>query len=74
MFIHSFVLPFLLQCMILQTQDEDESVVFEASQFWLTLAKQSNCKEVLTPYLAKLVPVLVDGMQYSEGDLNLLTV
>lgn len=60
--------------MLLRTQDQDESVALEASEFWLTLADQSICKEVLTPHLAKLAPVLVNGMRYSEIDIILLKV
>lgn len=60
--------------MLLRTQDQDESVALEASEFWLTLADQSICKEVLTPHLGKLAPVLVHGMRYSEIDIILLKV
>lgn len=63
-----------LQYMLLRTQDQDESVALEASEFWLTLADQTVCKEVLAPHLAKLAPVLVNGMRYSEIDIILLKV
>lgn len=58
--------------MLLRTQDQDESVALEASEFWLTLADQPICKEVLAPHMAKLVPVLINGMRYSEIDIILL--
>lgn len=60
--------------MLLRTQDPDESVALEASEFWLTLAEQTICKEVLTPHLPRLAPVLVRGMRYSEIDIILLKV
>lgn len=60
--------------MLLRTQDADESVALEASEFWLTLADQSICKEVLAPHLTKLAPILVKGMRYSEIDIILLKV
>lgn len=60
--------------MLLRTQDQDETVALEASEFWLTLADQSICKEVLAPHLAKLAPILVNGMRYSEIDIILLKV
>lgn len=60
--------------MLLRTQDQDESVALEASEFWLTLADQTICKEVLAPHLAKLAPILVNGMRYSEIDIILLKV
>lgn len=44
----------------------------EACEFWLSLAEQPICKEVLQPHLDRLVPVLVRGMKYSEIDIILL--
>lgn len=58
--------------MILRTQDQDETVALEASEFWLTLADQTICKEVLAPHMPKLAPILVNGMRYSEIDIILL--
>ncbi|NWT29550.1 TNPO1 protein, partial [Cardinalis cardinalis] len=54
------------------TQDQDENVALEACEFWLTLAEQPICKEVLCRHLTKLIPVLVNGMKYSEIDIILL--
>ncbi|KAG4073810.1 hypothetical protein HA402_001034 [Bradysia odoriphaga] len=62
----------IIEYMLLRTQDQDESVALEASEFWLTLAEQTICKEVLTPHLPRLAPVLVRGMRYSEIDIILL--
>ncbi|TRY96228.1 hypothetical protein DNTS_013744 [Danionella cerebrum] len=55
-----------------RTQDQDENVALEACEFWLTLAEQPVCKEVLGGHLPKLTPVLVNGMKYSEIDIILL--
>ncbi|XP_003371141.1 putative HEAT protein, partial [Trichinella spiralis] len=42
-----------------------------ACEFWLTLAEEpANCREVVRPYLAELIPVLVRRMRYSEQDLR----
>lgn len=60
--------------MLLRTQDPDESVALEASEFWLSLAEQSICKDVLGPHLPRLAPILVRGMRYSEIDIILLKV
>ena len=60
--------------MLLRTQDSDSSVSLEACEFWLSLAEQSLCKEALTPYIHRLVPILVRGMVYSNIDLILLKV
>ncbi|XP_010220588.1 PREDICTED: transportin-1-like, partial [Tinamus guttatus] len=55
-----------------RTRDSDENVALEACEFWLTLAEQPICKEVLTAHLVQLIPILVNGMKYSEIDIILL--
>ena len=40
-----------LQYMLQRTQDQDENVALEACEFWLTLAEQPVCKEVLAGHL-----------------------
>ncbi|KAG9353683.1 hypothetical protein JZ751_011805 [Albula glossodonta] len=65
-------LVMLLEYMLQRTQDQDENVALEACEFWLTLAEQPVCKDVLCGHLSKLTPVLVNGMKYSEIDIILL--
>lgn len=60
--------------MLIRTQDPDDGVALEACEFWLSLAEQPICKDVLASHLDKLVPVLVRGMRYSEIDIILLKV
>jgi hypothetical protein len=60
--------------MMMRTTDEDDTVALEACEFWLSLAEQPICKEVLTSHIEKLVPILVKGMKYSEIDIILLKV
>ncbi|XP_056875152.1 transportin-1 isoform X3 [Takifugu flavidus] len=62
----------IIEYMLQRTQDQDENVALEACEFWLTLAEQPVCKEVLCGHLSKLTPVLVNGMKYSEIDIILL--
>ncbi|XP_071954469.1 transportin-1-like [Antedon mediterranea] len=62
----------IIEYLLMRTQDNDESVALEACEFWLTLAEQPVCKEVLAGHLQRLVPVLVKGMKYSEIDIILL--
>ncbi|XP_043920372.1 transportin-1 [Protopterus annectens] len=62
----------IVEYMLQRTQDPDENVALEACEFWLTLAEQPVCKEVLSGHLIKLIPVLVNGMKYSEIDIILL--
>ena len=58
--------------MLLRTQDDDETVALEACEFWLVLADQPMCYEVLKPHINTLIPVLVRSMKYSELDIILL--
>lgn len=62
----------IIEYMLMRTQDSDDSVALEACEFWLSLAEQQLCKEVLVTHLPRLVPVLVKGMKYSELDIILL--
>lgn len=62
----------IIDYMLQRTQDPDEGVALEACEFWLSLAEQPICREVLQPHLDRLVPVLVRGMKYSEIDIILL--
>ncbi|XP_036408295.1 transportin-2-like isoform X1 [Megalops cyprinoides] len=62
----------IIQYMLQRTQDPDENVALEACEFWLTLAEQPICKEVLSGHLVQLIPILVNGMKYSEIDIILL--
>uniref|UniRef100_A0AAQ5Z2F5 Transportin-1 n=1 Tax=Amphiprion ocellaris TaxID=80972 RepID=A0AAQ5Z2F5_AMPOC len=62
----------IIEYMLQRTQDHDENVALEACEFWLTLAEQPVCKEVLCGHLSQLTPVLVNGMKYSEIDIILL--
>uniref|UniRef100_A0A8B9H7Z7 Transportin-1 n=1 Tax=Astyanax mexicanus TaxID=7994 RepID=A0A8B9H7Z7_ASTMX len=67
-----FLSFFVFQYMLQRTQDPDENVALEACEFWLTLAEQPICKEVLSGHLVQLIPILVNGMKYSEIDIILL--
>jgi transportin-1 len=58
--------------MLLRTQDEDEQVALEACEFWLVLADQQICLDVLKQHIHTLIPVLVRCMKYSELDIILL--
>ncbi|KAK2098340.1 Transportin-1 [Saguinus oedipus] len=62
----------IVEYILQRTQDQGENVTLEACEFWLTLAEQPLCKNVLVRYLPKLIPVLVNGMNYSDIDTILL--
>lgn len=62
----------IIEYMLVRTQDADEGVALEACEFWLSLAEQTICRDVLFGHLSRLVPILVRGMKYSEIDIILL--
>ena len=62
----------IIEYMLLRTEDQDDTVALEACEFWLSLAEQAVCKDILTPHLNRLVPTLVRCMKYSEVDVLLL--
>lgn len=62
----------IIEYMLVRTQDPDEGVALEACEFWLSLAEQPICRDVLNGHLNRLVPILVRGMKYSEIDIILL--
>lgn len=59
----------IIEYMLLTSQDGDEGVALEACEFWLMIADQPICREVLQPHLDKLLPILCKNMKYSEMDI-----
>lgn len=62
----------IIEFMLVRTRDPDEAVALEACEFWLSLAEQPICKDVLGKHLNHLIPVLMSRMKYSEIDIVLL--
>ncbi|CAF1223085.1 unnamed protein product [Rotaria socialis] len=62
----------IIEYMLLTSQDTDDAVALEACEFWLMIADQPICRDVLQPYLDKLLPVLCKNMKYSEIDIIIL--
>ncbi|KMY97903.1 transportin-1 isoform X1 [Drosophila simulans] len=62
----------IIGLILLHSVDADENVALQACEFWLSLGKQRNCRNILSPILSQLVPVLVRRMQYTETDIVLL--
>ena len=62
----------LVRYMLKQTQDADEKVALEACEFWMALAEQCDCVRILRPFLGDLIPVLINGMKYSDNDIMAL--
>ncbi|CAF0791593.1 unnamed protein product [Adineta steineri] len=62
----------VIEYMLLTSQDNDDTVALEACEFWLMIADQTICRDVLQPYLDKLLPILCKNMKYSEIDIIVL--
>ncbi|CAF0838510.1 unnamed protein product [Adineta ricciae] len=62
----------IIEYMLLTSQDTDDTVALEACEFWLMIADQAICRDILQPYLDKLLPVLCKNMKYSEMDVIIL--
>jgi len=59
----------IIEYMLLTSQDTNEAVALEACEFWLMIGDQPICRDVLQPYLDKLLPVLCQNMKYSDMDV-----
>ena len=53
--------------MLIRTQDSEDSVALESCEFWLALAEQPICKQVLQPFLPRSVTVI--STQHSVNKL-----
>ncbi len=63
--------PFsVFQYMLQRTQDQDENVALEACEFWLTLAEQPVCKEVLCGHLPKWACANTVSLWLKEKAIN----
>lgn len=60
----------IVEYMLMSTQDEDDGVALEACEFWLAVAELEESKQILLPFLPRLIPVLLKRMVYSELDLQ----
>lgn len=58
--------------MLYSAQDADETVALEAAEFWLTFGEDPALSDGLKPWLPKVAPMLLNGMVYSENDLDWL--
>ncbi|CAH0555348.1 unnamed protein product [Brassicogethes aeneus] len=55
-----------------KSQSEDQELALQACEFWLATTKLNSCKEILTPYIEKLLPILLKNMKYSKYELNII--
>lgn len=66
-FLHNVIFFLLEKC-----HHEDQEVALQACEFWLASTKLNTCKEILSPYLDRLLPTLLRNMRYSDTELNLI--
>ena len=63
----------IIDYMLLRSEDPEEGVAMEAREFWLSLAEQPQCAELLPRHLERVVPTLLRGMRYSEEEVASLS-
>jgi len=52
-----------------QRSTDDPELSLDAAEFWLCVGEHDKLRLTLTPYLGKIVPVLLESMVYSEEDV-----
>ncbi|KAK1656516.1 armadillo-type protein [Colletotrichum godetiae] len=62
----------LVDYIITQQKSDDEDLACEAAEFWLAVGEHEDLWRSLTPYLDKIIPVLLECMVYSGEDIALL--
>ena len=60
----------LVNYIILQQQDSNDSELgLDAAEFWLSVGEQEQLRDLMGPYLPKVIPVLLRSMVYGEEDI-----
>lgn len=62
----------LVDYIITQQQSEDEELACDAAEFWLAVGEHEHLWQSLTPYISKIIPVLLQCMVYSPEDIAML--
>ncbi|KAI1487486.1 armadillo-type protein [Biscogniauxia mediterranea] len=62
----------LVDYIITQQQGDDEELACDAAEFWLAVGEHDHLWQSLTPYISKIIPVLLQCMVYSPEDIALL--
>ncbi|KAI8369062.1 armadillo-type protein [Blakeslea trispora] len=62
-------LPHLVDYMIACNQSENSKVALEACDFWHLFARLQKSHVYLTPYLPRIIPIILKSLIYSEEDL-----
>lgn len=62
----------LVDYIISQQQSDDEELACDAAEFWLAVGEHDHLWQSLTPYIGKIIPVLLQCMVYSPEDIAML--
>ncbi|KAI8627691.1 armadillo-type protein [Xylariaceae sp. FL1651] len=62
----------LVDYIITQQKGDDEDLACDAAEFWLAVGEHENLWQSLSPYVGKIIPVLLECMVYSGEDIALL--
>ncbi|KAI5867177.1 armadillo-type protein [Durotheca rogersii] len=65
-------LPGLVDYIIAQQRSGDEDLACDAAEFWLAVGEHEHLWQSLSPYIGKIIPVLLECMVYSPEDIALL--
>lgn len=62
----------LVEYIITQQKGDDEELACDAAEFWLAVGEHDHLWQSLTPYISKIIPVLLECMVYSPEDIAML--
>jgi transportin-1 len=62
----------LVDYIISQQKSDDEELACDAAEFWLAVGEHDHLWQSLTPYIGKIIPVLLECMVYSPEDIAML--
>ncbi|KAK9422170.1 putative Importin N-terminal domain-containing protein [Seiridium unicorne] len=62
----------LVDYIISQQKSDDEELACDAAEFWLAVGEHDHLWQNLTPYIGKIIPVLLECMVYSPEDIAML--
>ncbi|XXH00457.1 hypothetical protein Hte_006802 [Hypoxylon texense] len=65
-------LPGLVDYILTQQQSDDEDLACDAAEFFLAIGEHEHLWQSLSPFISKIIPVLLGCMVYSAEDIALL--
>ncbi|KAI2633973.1 armadillo-type protein [Xylaria nigripes] len=62
----------LVDYILTQQQGDDEELATDAAEFWLAVGEHETLWQSLTPYVGRIIPVLLQCMVYCSDEIALL--